>query len=342
MSQIRGVNVPMYPLARTGEVTTLNTFKRLYDDLQAVGGNAVMLNPVQYVYVPRGSVAIAKPPAEYRDRRLIWPAVGQGEKPWAQTISPDLLYLALLEAKARGLFAGLKPMVDIEYGGWRGYLSVEGMAKAFLRSYKYDFLRPYVEMAKAARADLFVLGTEMYTVTKELGPGWADQVREYAVRTLRFPYLTTYAANWGAIPDAEFMRLTSAWFWYDYVGVDAYFPLVGVDVPVDDWYEEAVFRGWRAPIQAMNAVCNDETDALMFTEIGYRADTLAAVDPYADPGAGTYSPEAQVACWRAFRRLEPRAYFAWSYDLFPQHADPRSHNLRGRGEAERVALGESY
>lgn len=336
--QIRGVNVLCVPQMGS-EVATLDTFKRLYDDLQRAGGNAVMLNPVQYVYVPRGSVVLSRPPRKYGTTRYIWRGEGNGEKPWPMTIRDDLLDSAIREAKCRGLFVGLKPMVDIEYGGWRGYLSVAGVADAFLYAYKHHFLKPYVQMAKEARADLFVLGTEMYTVTKELDYIWVREVANYVRYTLGYKGILTYAGNHGRGADAEFVRLYLAWKSLDRVGVDAYFSLLAEGEPLD---EEKMLQAWDEPTERMLVECGGNGSMLVITEIGYRADTLAAVDPYADPGAGTYSPEAQVACWRAFRRLEPRAYFAWSYDLFPQHADPRSHNLRGRGEAERVALAESW
>jgi hypothetical protein len=329
--KIRGVNIPCYKFV-DGHETTLGDFRWAYDDLQEVGGNAVALNDLSYFYIHDGSVVIARPPESFGTSKVIW-------RHGSLSIGLDLLRAAVIEAKSRGLYVMLKPMIDCYYprgvGGWRGYASAKGlgydMSGPLFWAYR-DFLRPHLTIAKEEGVEAVCLGTELYTVTKEFGGDLVRVAATYA-RNQGYDGTLVYAANWGVGADAEFERLRAVEALHGVVeGVDAYFPLAAAGVPVDEHYEQAVFDGWARWEDAL-------PPGWVGTEVGYRADTLAAVDPYADPSGGLFSDEAQFACWVAYvRKWGDRPRWAWSWEL-GKGGDPRSHNLRGRMAAI-AALGD--
>lgn len=355
---IRGVNIEVYPVAPSGQVTTLDNFKRAYDELQQAGGQAVALNPIHYVSLVPHTAQLGPPPKGYT---YIWADVGQYHN-WPQTVSPDLVFAACVEAKSRGLTVMLKPMLDPvddvgNPAGWRGFVSVKGdgydyMAE-FMEEYK-PFLHRYNDIVEDTGADVLCVGTELVQITKELGADWLKiMLHETKWNWIR---AITYASNWGVAGNAEYNMLKDAWPKASKIGVDAYFELLPAVIPMDDKYEQAVYDGWHRQVvpqpwcpsydDDLSALCGGDFSLLWFTEVGYRADTGAAVEPGIDPSDKySYEEQDQVKCWRAFRHKwdgKLGAYFAWDWRLHPEGVDPRSHNIRGKAEATKVALAENW
>lgn len=358
---IRGVNIEVYPVAPSGQVTTLDDFKRAYDELQQAGGNGVALNPVHYVSLVHHTARLTDPLEGYP---FIWADSGLYHN-WPMTVSPDLIFAAAVEAKKRNLTVMLKPMfdpVDNEEGnpaGWRGDVSVKGdgydLGAEFLSAYLNPFMQRYLALASEARVDMLCVGTELVQATKELGADWLRTV----LQSLRWylPAISyTYAANWGVMGNAEYNMLKDAWLNTAKIGVDAYFELLPSVIPMDDKYEQAVYDGWHRQVipekwclsydDDLAALCGGDFSKIWFTEVGYRADTGAAVEPGIDPSDKySYEEADQVKCWRAFRRKwdgKLGAYFAWDWRLHPEGVDPRAHNIRGKAEATKVALAENW
>lgn len=367
MAAIRGANMPVYPVRRDGHMTTLADIAHALEGLCNTGANAVAFNPIHYVHLRPGTPALGAPPLSYRIPWYIWPDVGQGSHPWAQTVSPDLMYAAIGEARSMGLKVAIKPMIDVEGGGWRGNISVKNTVQGITYDKTADwfwgycnrFLDRYLPMME--RHDIIILGTEYLQVTRELGPDWLKRVVDWTRQKYPKLYNLAYCANWGGwADDAEFARLKVAMDTLPIKAISAYFPLLGETAPfapsVEDvragWHRKGIDADWCPRIDdSIAALGGGVLAKVMFGEIGYRADDMAAHNPGEDPSTGNLNKQTQANCWQAFRlkwdnpedanRLA--GWFAWSWEIFPDWVmDPRAHvlNFRDRGEAARWAFRE--
>jgi hypothetical protein len=303
------------------------------------GANAVALIPHHYVSLEPGTARLTVPPMTFRTPYYIYPDVGQDPAhPFGNTPSPDLVYQIAREAEAQGLTVMLKPHVDSYDGAWRGYISVEGRERARQwRSAYRQFLRRYIEIAKELHNPILCMGCELYTVTKELGPGFWIEMAKW-VRSRHggnYKGQLTYASNWGIGPDAEYNRLLSLWPYLDYTSIDAYFPLVRTGTPdaISPSYE-MLLAGWDKPMLDADwapspagdllALSRQNVPPFLFTEIGISNYTSAATAPGADPPIDAQrDDQLQADYYRAFRARfdnEPRfaGFFAWEMLLGQQ------------------------
>jgi len=92
-------------------------------------------------------------------------------------------------------------------------------------------------------------------------------------------------------------------FWdeLDYIGIQAYFPLVDKDSPS----VKEVKAGWDKYLPALKALSERHGKQILFTEIGYKSSTDAAKEPWLwveneEEGAFNLSLETQANCYEAF------------------------------------------
>lgn len=154
-----------------------------------------------------------------------------------------------------------------------------------------QFLMHYARLATEVEADVLVLGTELRSSTTNRPAFWrslADSVRSVYDGKL------TYAANWH-----EEYRQISFWDALDFVGVQAYFPLVEMtDPPLDTLQAQ-----WQSHRYALAQVHRRTGKPVLFTEIGYRSAPSAAAAPWRWPEREEDVPadsSIQARCYRAF------------------------------------------
>ncbi|MCI0652215.1 MAG: hypothetical protein L0Z55_10065 [Planctomycetes bacterium] len=174
-------------------------------------------------------------------------------------------------------------------GKWLGDIAMESERdwERWFRMY-WDFLRPFVEMARDEEVALLAVGTELGgTVARE---------REWRalIARVRATYggALTYAANW----DREY-EAVPFWDALDAVGVQAYFPLAreanaSLESLADAW------RPWTEKLAAHSARAGLP---VLFTELGYRPVADAAVRPWEWSG-GEPDVAAQERGFAAARR----------------------------------------
>jgi hypothetical protein len=290
---------------RVTKQVTEDDARILLTRLKSSGCNAVYLNLWWYVYVPNGSIDLHRPPQGWYPQWLIYPDLGQDpQHPWSETTDQARVYAIAKMAQEMGFVVGLKPMLDISYRGWRGWLAIPvSLRKAFLKDYKERFLATYVPMVKELNLDL-VIGTELFYISATLGPEfWLNIVNWLRWKGVKSPL--TYAANWGwANPgdQSEYNRLLPLWqsTKIDYAGIDAYWPMVGVrhegPIAIDLLAEPNPYNiGWNRRWEDMNGVpglwcppIDDDIEdfmlaigkPVMFTEIGVPNNELALVEPF--------------------------------------------------------------
>ncbi|MBR9922429.1 MAG: hypothetical protein GYB31_16450 [Bacteroidetes bacterium] len=205
--------------------------------IQAVEANWIAVCP--FGFTRQGSNQV-----HYNSNRQWW-----GERPEGVRESVRLAHEA-------GIQVLLKPHVYIP-GSWPGDLSFS--AKADWENWEKDYSAYILEFAKLAeelQVEMFSIGVEFKksVVPREaFWRGLIDTVRQVYSGPL------TYAANWD-----EFDRVP---FWdaLDYIGVDAYFPLVNHETPS----VRSLKKAWRPYIRQLKDIHNKTDKPILFTEYGY-------------------------------------------------------------------------
>ncbi|MFE2040072.1 hypothetical protein ACFXAZ_03915 [Streptomyces sp. NPDC059477] len=150
----------------------------------------------------------------------------------AKTPSPGRLAQVLKVFKDAGFRTTLRPIMDEAAldppDGWRG--NIEPASRSAWFSSYGTLLDPYLKAAEQAKADTFVIGTELNSM--EGDPGWEPLVTE-AEQT--FSGEVAYDANWDNYVSGRINMPVSS------LGVDAYFP---IEVP-DTASVGQLVEGWN-------------------------------------------------------------------------------------------------
>lgn len=199
------------------------------------------------------------------------------------------------KAKAKNFRIMLKPHLWVNEG-WRANIHFDSKEdwKIWFASYKANMLH-YAHMAELTGVELFCIGTELRSSIKEQGNEWLKLIHE--IREIYSGKLT-YASNWDDVAlytDSEF------WKALDYIGIQAYYPLTDHEYPDLD----AIKLGWGQHIKELEIIYQAHHKPILFTELGYRADARATVEPWAwdsflSPLLKKKSEETQLLAYEAF------------------------------------------
>jgi len=164
--------------------------------------------------------------------------------------------------------------------------------KLWQKSYR-DFIIRYAKVAEQANAEMFCIGTELSQLATSKSQFWQDLIKE--VKTVYSGKLT-YAANW----HNEYEKITF-WDQLDYIGIQAYFPLVNLKNPTT----EQLTKGWDKYLPNLESLYGKYNRRILFTEMGYKSTASSAIRPWEWAEKSTdkevyYSPETQANCYKAF------------------------------------------
>lgn len=191
----------------------------------------------------------------------------------------------------------LKPHVWIfspSNGTWRSdiFPSNETNWETWKKSYR-EFILLYAKIAEKNKVEMFCIGTEFTKLAIEKPEFWEKLIQE--VRSI-YSGKITYAANWYE----EFEKIT---FWneLDYIGIQAYFPLVKNKNPT----VKQISKGWKKHFSSIEKIHRKFDKKIVFTELGYKSTTDSAIEPWAwiDYSSNLYKPvstETQANCYEAF------------------------------------------
>ena len=168
-------------------------------------------------------------------------------------------------AKKQGYEIMLKPHVWKRHGAFTGHHAYSGHHtysnkedwKAFEISYS-KYILDFAALAEKEEVALFCIGTEWETFVRERPTYWYNLIQE--IKKVYTGKLT-YAANWD-----EYKRVP---FWkeLDYIGVDAYFPLIADQTPTITQVEYALLE----PLNELRIISHANNRPILFTEFGYRS-----------------------------------------------------------------------
>ena len=222
-----------------------------------------------------------------------------------RTPTTDSVKHAIATAHSLGLKVMLKPMVDtLEEEKTQGYPTVwRGEIQPsddWFESYS-NFINFFAEFAEQNDVELFSVGCEFKETTREK-EHWETVIS--GVRE-RYSGPITYAADWTNFQDIEW------WDSVDYVGIDAYFPLVLFKY--DPSFEE-LKNVWTNYADEIDAWLSTVNKPVIFTEIGYRSGDGTSMAPSNYWSDMSVDLQEQRDCYEAaFQALWNRSWFHGFY-----------------------------
>lgn len=162
------------------------------------------------------------------------------------------------EARDHGLKVMIKPMIWV-MGSWAGgfELATEASWKEWEQRYRVYILQ-LADIAELEGVELFCIGTELSMVQRK-----RPQFLKSLIEDVKLHYhgKLTYAANWD-----DFLTV-SIWDKVDYIGIDAYFPLIESKSPT----VEALKAAWLKHLRHLRPLYLTYKKPILFTEFGYRS-----------------------------------------------------------------------
>ena len=216
--------------------------------------------------------------------------------------TPSDAGIATLANRARqlGMRVAIKPHVDLRDGTFRGDIAPADPG-AWFASYR-AMLAHYAELARSVGADMLVIGTELTSMSEHTDQ-WRSLIADVRAR---FGGALTFAANW-----TDGARRIAFWQDLDYIGIDAYMPLVSnepnpsVDSLTRSFCNtQTSLAGTRRYVAETQELHRKFARPILLTEAGYRSQLWTASKPWTDTG-GEPSREAQQQAYEA-------AYRVWS------------------------------
>jgi len=175
-------------------------------------------------------------------------------------------------ARQFGFKVFLKPhiwILDPSDGKWRSDIFPNNDEEWELWKTGYtSFILNQAKIAEKTNTEMFCIGTEFTRLTLEKPEYFEGLIKE--VRKVYSGKLT-YAANWYQ----EYEQIT---FWedLDYIGIQAYFPLVNNLNPSTD----EIVLGWNKYLPKLESFSTKYNRKILFTELGYKSTPEAAKEPW--------------------------------------------------------------
>lgn len=220
-------------------------------------------------------------------------------------------------AQTLGLKIMIKPHVWVRGQGWPGEFELTSNAdwERWEQNYR-DYIISYARLADSLDVDLYCIGTEFRKATVQRPQFWKALIAE--VKTL-YDGKLTYAANWDNYENISF------WEEFDYIGVDAYFPVSSRQTPPVD----QLIEGWQDTKILLKEFSEQNAIPILFTEFGYRSiDHAAGGDWNYNLDSLAVNEQAQANAYRAlFESFWGEPWFAggfiWKWHAFPEHRTRR-------------------
>ena len=254
-------------------------------------------------------------------------SLGRRGKDYTGWSRRDSSFMTCIDSlKGKGFHIMIKPHIwlfNSSNGKWRSDISHsdEEDWKTWSKSYA-EFILHYAKMSELLDADIFCLGTELHQTVKDHPKFWSQLIKD--VRNI-YNGKITYAANWN-----EEVEDVSFWSELDFIGIQAYYPLTKKDDPS----VKELLSGWKSHVQQIEKIHNKYNKPVLFTEIGYKSTTDAAIEPWqwADGLSNLItkvSNRTQANCYEAFFRTFWKEEWFAGVHFWQWHA--RHEPSRGQG-----------
>ncbi len=174
----------------------------------------------------------------------------------------------IIMLKKSGIKIMLKPQLWVWDGVFTGIIKMNTEEDWRLFELGYErFILTFAEVAEKNDVAIFCIGTELEFFIKHRPEFWENLIKK--VRAV-YKGKLTYAANWNEYTQTPF------WAKLDYIGVDAYFPLVNEKTPSVNGLRLA----WDKPKLLLKKYSDSLQKKILFTEFGYRSVAFTAHKPW--------------------------------------------------------------
>ncbi|MEQ9221812.1 MAG: hypothetical protein RLO17_27395 [Cyclobacteriaceae bacterium] len=210
------------------------------------------LNVGWVAIIPYAFAQSGEPEISFNHERQWWGERTEGTK--------ELISLA----RECGMKIMLKPHVWVRGEGWTGDFTLNN--EHDWKKWEEDFsnyILHFASLADSLDVELFSIGTEYRIPARERPDYWRKLIGE--VRKV-YQGNITYASNWD-----NFMNI-SWWDAVDYLGVDAYFPLVDKENPST----RELIKGWEPIVNELETFAEKWDKPILFTEYGFQSMNGAA------------------------------------------------------------------
>lgn len=232
-------------------------------------------------------------------------------------------------AKQEGIQTILKPHLWLRQS-WPGEVEMKSDKEwqAWFRAYE-EFILGYAALADTTGIEILCIGTELQKTIHR--SEWNSLIKK--IRSV-YKGKLTYAANFNEFEKVPF------WNDLDFIGIQAYFPLTKDENPSIEKLE----LGWQEPIKRIEAVQKKINKPILFTEVGYKSTTDAAIEPWLWPSremVSNVSEQTQANAYHAFFSvmwkkdwMEGVYFWKW-YPKTPKRSVDHDFTPQGK-EAEKI------
>lgn len=206
-------------------------------------------------------------------------------------------------AHSHNLKVMLKPHVWVRGEGWTGDYKLS--AEADWKTWEADFseyIMNYAKVADSLGVEMLCIGTEYRIPAKERPEFWRGLIKN--IREVYSGKLT-YASNWDNYENITW------WNELDYIGIDAYFPLVEGAHPTVKEIEE----GWKPIKTKLSSFSHKWNKPILFTEYGFQSANGAAGKHWElDKSSENTNEQLQADAYEAtYRALMKESWFAGGF-----------------------------
>lgn len=191
----------------------------------------------------------------------------------------------------------LKPQIWIPRG-FTGHIEMktEKEWRKFETNYE-EFILFYAVLAQKQNIELFCIGTELHSFVKNRPQFWDTLITK--IRKI-YKGKLTYAENWDTFQSVPFFKNL------DYIGIDAYFPLVNEQTPSISLLEDK----WTNHKNSIAAFAKRIKKKVLFTEYGYQSMDYTTHEPW------NFSKEKNVNLVAQKNALQALYNAFWKEDWF--------------------------
>ncbi|MEP6846967.1 MAG: hypothetical protein ABI861_13230 [Panacibacter sp.] len=251
-------------------------------NIRNINANAIAI-------MPYGFCSTEKPSVVYNSTRQWWGETDAG------------VQACIKLAKQNDLLVMIKPHLWIQNGIYSGKFELPGTEGWDLWESSYlDYILHFARIGDSLHADLFCIGTELGLSIKQRPLFWnrlIDSVKKI------YHGRITYAANWDDYDKVSF------WKQLDFIGIDAYFPLVNNATPS----KEDIVEAWNNYLPNLEKISEENNRTVLFTEYGYRNVDACTAEPWKEDGVDV-NDVAQANAYEGFyRSFANKKWFAGGF-----------------------------
>ncbi|MFK7809676.1 MAG: hypothetical protein AB8F74_17860 [Saprospiraceae bacterium] len=206
-------------------------------EVKSVGANWIAVIP--YAYTRQGETEV-----RFNSPRQWW---GERTEGVIETIQ---------RANKANVKVMLKPQVYFP-GSWPGGHDFDNEKdwETWEREYR-KYIMTFVPIADSLNVPLFCIGTEFKMSEQKRSPFWRQLIKDIRAQ---YKGKLTYASNWDCYDKVTF------WDDLDYIGIDAYFPLVDKKQPSI----KSIIAAWGKYTDGIHSIHKKTKKPVLFTEFGY-------------------------------------------------------------------------